>query len=389
MIQSLPQELLDLIIDAAYASASITPSKSLATVSKAWRPRSQSNMFRNLFLDYHKMRRIRSESPGTSKTTGDVSRHRPIVFSYVRELHIAAFQVTSPEDDGAYLQTLLFFTNVTSLRILDWDFRQFAAHDVTHLLGHFGATVRTLKLHECYVDSEVLIFLTSLFPLTDNLEVDPRYPCRAATYKIQNSDRPSKNVGFRGNLIFKFLSPQHEEFLTFVSEHSSDVRSISAGLCASQGELQRLFERQGSKLSSASVYSLWRQDIVSLSSCIKLRTLYVHLLGDFRHDDLNWDPLFTLASPCLEEVRICFSDSTVEKKFLVGWETIDDLLCQHYDRSYRNGVTNFRVSLHPTDLDLGIECGRLMGFLRKAWPRFMKNGDLILSLEPWDREGIS
>lgn len=259
-IHSLPQELLDLIIDAAYASDSIIPSKSLAAVSKAWRPRSQSNTFRNLSLNCDKMRRVQSEFISVSEATRNASRQRlPIVFAYVRELHVAAFQVTSPEDDGAYLRTLLLFTNVTSLRILDWDFRRFSARDVTRFLGHFGATVRTLKLHECYVDSEVLIFLTSLFPVTNNLEVDPRYPCRAATYKIKSSDRPSKNVGLRGNLILKFLSAQHEEFLAFVGEHSPDVRSISAGLCASQGELQRLFERQGSRLSSASVYSLWRQ----------------------------------------------------------------------------------------------------------------------------------
>lgn len=261
MVPPLPQELLELIIDAVYASSGTAPLKTLSRVSRAWRPRSQNNIFKKLLLDYTVIKQIHSETAErTVATTGDTSQRPPIVFSYVRKLHVAARQFTSPESDEEYLEILRFFTNVTSLRILDWDFREFETHHITRFLSHFGETVRTLKLHECYVDSEVLIFLISSFSFVDNLEIDPRYPCSSLTYKIKKSDRPSAgNVGFRGNLVFRFLSAQHEEFLAFVNENSSDVRSISAELCANKGELQRLFDCCGGNLLTVGVHSLWKQ----------------------------------------------------------------------------------------------------------------------------------
>ena len=65
----------------------------------------------------------------------------------------------------------------------------------------------------------------------------------------------------------------------------------------------------------------------------------------------------------------------------MGWEGIDDLLCRHYDRSLQNGVGNFRVSLHPTDIDSEKECAELLKYVQKVWPRFAKKGTVTLSLE--------
>lgn len=262
VVPSLPQELLELIIDDVCTLSGTASLKTLSRVSRAWRPRSQNNIFKTLILDCAAMRRIHSETAAEA-TEGTSQQQPPIVFSYVRKLHIIARQVASPENDEEYLDILRLFTNVTSLRILDWDFREFETQHITRFLSHFGATVQTLKLHECYVDSEVLIFLTSSFPLIENLEVDPRYPCSSVTYKIQRSDRPSGSVGFRGNLILRFLSAQHEDFLAFVNENCSDVRSISAELCVNKGELQRLFDRRGGDLSSVGVHSLWKQGKLS------------------------------------------------------------------------------------------------------------------------------
>ena len=258
-VPSLPQELIELIIDDVYKSYGTAPVKCLSIVSRAWRPRSQNNIFKKFILDCATMRRIRSET--TPEATEDTSQQPPsIVFSYVRKLHIVARQVASPaETDGEYLEVLQLFTNVTSLRILDWDFREFETQHITRFLSHFGATVHTLKIHECYVDSEVLIVLMSLFPSVDNLEIDPRYPCSFVTYRIKKSDRPSGSVAFRGNLTFRFLSTQHEDFLAFVNENASGVRSISAELCVNKGELQRLFDCRGGELSSVGVHSLWKQ----------------------------------------------------------------------------------------------------------------------------------
>jgi len=411
VLPSLPQELLDLIIDATYTSNGTTPLETLSRVSRSWRPRSQHHIFKKLRLDYVAMRRIHSEFE-TSETTENTtsSQQQPTVFSHVRKLRISARQITSPENEpeGHPLEILRFFTNVTSVRILDWDFREFETHHIARFLGHFGSTARTLKIRECYVDSEVLIFLTSLFPLVENLEVDPRYPCSSGSYRIQKSDRPLQHSGFRGTLVFRFLSAQHEEFLAFVTENSSDVRSISAELCVNKGGLQKLFEFRGGNLSSVGVHSLCKQgkvvpakthhtstiiltrrfpDFVFLTSCTQLQTLSIHLLGDFREDDPNWDALFTVTSPHLEEIKIRSFDGVVTSgQSLVGWEGIDDLLCRHHDRSHQNGVGNFRVSLHPTDIYLEEEYGRLLGCVQEVWPRFVKKGTVVLSLEPYDGE---
>jgi len=396
----LPQELLELIIDAVSTSNGITPLKTLSRVSKAWRPRSQNNIFKKLILNCATLTRIRSET--VNETTECTSQQRPpIVFSYVRKLRIVARQVTSPEDDGEYLEVLRFFTNVTSLRILDWDFREFETQHVTRFLAHFGSTVRTLRLRECHVDSEVLIFLISLFPSVNKLEVDPRYPCSSVTYKIQKSDRPSGSVEFRGNLTLRFLSAQHEEFLAFVSENSSDVQSISAELCVKRGELQRLFDRRGGNLTSVGIHSLWKQgeivpatiqhptltqhspELISLSPCTQLRTLSIHLLGDFKPDDPNWDALLTVNSPYLEEIRIRSFDGIVTSRTLIGWEGIDDILYRHYERSRQNGVGNFRVSLHPTDLNSAQEYAVLLLCVWAAWPKFTKEGTVTLPTEQY------
>ena len=130
------------------------------------------------------------------------------------------------------------------------------------------------------------------------------------------------------------------------------------------------------------VLTRYPADLVSLSACTQLRTLSIHLLGDFKRDDPNWAILNTITSPYLEEIKICSFDGYVAHRDLKGWEEVDDMLCQNYDRSHRNGVGNFRVSLYPTDIDLGDEFVRLMECARDVWPRFVKKGILVLSLKP-------
>lgn len=127
-------------------------------------------------------------------------------------------------------------------------------------------------------------------------------------------------------------------------------------------------------------------DLVSLSPCTRLQTLSIHLLGDFKPDDPNWDALLSMASPYLEEIKIRSFDGIVTSRSLVGWEGIDDLLCRHYDRSVQNSIRNLRVSLYPTDIELEVECVELLDCVWKAWPRFVKKGTVALSLEPYDGE---
>ena len=109
-------------------------------------------------------------------------------------------------------------------------------------------------------------------------------------------------------------------------------------------------------------------------------------MGDFKPDDPNWDALLTVASPYLEEVRIRSFDGFVTSRSLAGWEVIDDLLCKHYDSSFQNGVWNFRVSLHPTEIDSEKEFAELLECVRTVWPRFVKKGTVALSLDSYDGE---
>ena len=87
------------------------------------------------------------------------------------------------------------------------------------------------------------------------------------------------------------------------------------------------------------VLTRYSTDLASLSACTQLRTLSIHLLGDFKQNDPNWAVLNTITSPYLEEIKICSFDGYVTRRALKRWEEIDDMLCQNYDRSHRNGVS--------------------------------------------------
>ena len=249
IIPPLPLDIFNLIIDSIY---SINDSKSLRTlslVSKRLCRLSQPRVFRKFTLDLPKMKQIYDY-------TGDGSQPRCLtVLSYVRELRVEAFEASSDSQvNGKYLEVLRLFTRVLSLHLTDWYFQDFDKHHVTHLLGHFGAAVTKIWLESCFVDSEVLIFLTSLFPLVDELALKPRTSSELETYRIQDADR-SRCVRFRGELNFSHLRPIHDQFLEFIGEHCSAVDLIRFSHCWSDGDLQELFDRVGGSLLSVYVGS--------------------------------------------------------------------------------------------------------------------------------------
>jgi hypothetical protein len=102
---SLPQELIDLIIDAIYLTNGATPLNKFSVVSKVWRGRSQHYLFKEFCLDSFKMKRIH---PETSKTTDPVTlRQRPRnVLSALRYFLVDARGIAVPE---TYLKVLRFF----------------------------------------------------------------------------------------------------------------------------------------------------------------------------------------------------------------------------------------------------------------------------------------
>lgn len=253
---SLHWDVLNLIVKTSYWEDGIKPLKNLSMVSKALCPLSQSFIFREFDIDFKKMKQILSsispEATDATDKTENITRDKALtVLSYVQDLIIDARDVSLLVDRcEEFLELLLFFTNVTHLQVSSWKFHEFRSGQVSHFFSHFGRTVRTLKLLDCYLNSEVTIFLTSLFPLIDDLWVLPQHGSRRKTFIIQHVDRPPNGVKFQGNLIFMSLKPQHEKFLAFVNECSSKVQSISAQCCQSDGELQKLFDAQGCKLTS-------------------------------------------------------------------------------------------------------------------------------------------
>lgn len=389
-VPALPWDIIDLIIDSTYYSDGPEPLKTLSLVSREWRPHSQRCIFNDFSLNVQMMRKIYAESTDASETTGNTPRSQPLtVLSYVRNLYIEARGITPKEPGAAYI--LQSFTGVTFLEITNWHFQDFESRHIIDFLSHFGATVTTLKLLEDFCDSEVLIYLTSLFPLVRDLWISPRYFSERKTYKIKYADR-SRGVGFQGNLVFKHLRPIYDGFLAFVNMHSSDVRSITAYGCKSNGELQNLFDRQGHKLSSVTVgvsdgegkcgpvqslhhsilvLTLRFPDPLSLSSCTQLRTLTICLVGSFEFANRNWDVLRTVVSvPHLEGIEVCDFYGTVSGVFSEEWKDIDDLLCQCHDRSEVKTFRRFSLILDGAQYDGGgdwlIEC------VQRLWPRFVE-----------------
>ena len=254
VVPSLRQDILEVIFDTIQASDGTAPLKILSLVCREWCTRSQRRIFRELHLDPRKMQQIHSETFKASDLVGTtrnmLQQPSPFALFHVQDLHVDARKITPRGPWGKYLDILPLFTNVTSLRLTNWYFQYFESHNITDFLCHFGPTVTTLELHECFFNSAVLTLLTPLFPHVDNLLVDPRCFSDRQIYNVQDFDRSSGAV-LRGDLSFKYLRELHQRFLAYVNEHSSDLNSISVLFCKDKGgELQRLFNRHGGTLTS-------------------------------------------------------------------------------------------------------------------------------------------
>ena len=234
-----------LLIDAIRSSDSdvLELLQTLSPVSKKFHRLCRTLMFRRFSLDRRNIKKIHDyytrdgpQQPFTSS------------LSYVRRLRVDTYHVSSQ----THLEVLRFFTGVTHLRIYNWDFPDFDWSDLTHLFGNFGKTVTRLKLKECLLDSNVLVSLTSMFPLVDDLYVAPRFSCEGETYRIERVVQ-SRGVGFRGRIDVSYLTKLHNEFLDFVIKNSSAVHSISIKYCRSGGRSQKLLNRLGGGLSYVDV----------------------------------------------------------------------------------------------------------------------------------------
>ena len=221
-------------------------------------PEAQPDTFRQLLFD-----------PSLNPTaflpdcTSALQQRFYAVFPGVQELNLHG---VTPVDHKKHEKILRHFTGITSLRISHWDFRKFETDDIKRILHRFRETVRTLEIYRCGVNSDVLIFLTSLFPHVDNLSVQPSLNLSDGTYKFElrkPSDRylvkgldtrPLDSVEFRGSFTFVPLADKHENFIAFVKDHASGINSIHVLLYEKSVQLKKLFECSESTLLSAGVW---------------------------------------------------------------------------------------------------------------------------------------
>lgn len=185
-----------------------------------------------------------------SDTDGASSSQPHDVFSAVQKLDINGEGIDAPVPLLGILQR---FTNVTALRICKWPFQNFNAQHISQVLGHFGRTVTTLQLYGFHTNSEVLIFLTSMFPHLETLSLEP-LASNGKTFRIQQSDLPLGGAGLRGKLDLGYMGEEHQDFLAFISKPPSVLHSICIRGCNNWGQLQELFKHQGGTIQSVVVW---------------------------------------------------------------------------------------------------------------------------------------
>ena len=237
----------------------------LNTLAKA--PEAQPDTFRRFFFDPSRAR--------PPDRTPALQQRFYAVFPSVRELVLHG---VTPVDHKKHEKILRHFTGITFLRISCWDFRKFKTKDIKRILDRFCETVKTLEIHRCGVNSDVLIFLTSLFPHVENLSIEPAIDISGGTYKfelckssgqetylVKGSGTPLNPVKFRGNFTFMPLVAEHENFIAFVKEHSSGIRSIHVRLWQKSEQIEKLFKRSEPTLLSASVCFFFKGKFIATS----------------------------------------------------------------------------------------------------------------------------
>jgi hypothetical protein len=131
----LAQEIVDEMIDAVSAEGDKPTLKSLATVARAWRLRSQRNLFQTYNLRISRVILTKAQAERQTSSLDDL-------FSHVRVLQLHQPRKVAVLMDSIWL--LRLFTNVAKLELPYWNFRKVTVSRLAQLLGHFGSTVEEL-----------------------------------------------------------------------------------------------------------------------------------------------------------------------------------------------------------------------------------------------------
>ncbi|KAF9779609.1 hypothetical protein BJ322DRAFT_1214207 [Thelephora terrestris] len=267
----LPPELIRQILD--HLSDDVESLRAMALVSKAWASWCRAHLFKSVHL-----------RPNTAEAWfKNVSHEVDGPASHTRALTLedrSGVRWINPQ--CSYLPHLASFSNVRSLSFRHWDATRFNAASLEPHFGHFGKSLRAVRLRFCKFGPAGFFDFLSLLPNVDDLEIGDVYehPERPDTVP----DIPGATPNFHGTLSLGDLySPWLSEALAMLPLRFSTIEINNRGIYA-QDVYQPLFTSCRDTLVTLrlAVTDRLRPDVplpdVSLTSCNEL--MEVHVLFD-------------------------------------------------------------------------------------------------------------
>ena len=236
----LAQEIVDEIIDLFSACSDRAAIVPLVTVARAWRPRSQRNLFHtyNLCISKQTLDKALEDRHACSLD---------VLFSYVRVLQLRRPRTNGEFKTGVWL--LHLFTNITELELRGWSFRRLTVNRVACTLGHFRWTVRKLRIVEVKSGAKMLMHFVSLFPLANDTEVRLDISTGADPNPVPVEDRPVARK-LQGIFLVDCFFTRHLDFLDFINAGSPSFHTLTIVYCTISERISRLVSNCGRSLKT-------------------------------------------------------------------------------------------------------------------------------------------
>jgi len=234
----LAQEIIDEIIDtfsACNSKAAIVP---LTTVARAWRSRSQRQLFHTHTL-------VISDKTQEKALEDTRTCSLDVVFSYVRVLSLRG--PSTGMGLGASVWLLHLFNNVVVLELRNFSFQAITVDQAAHTFSHFGRTVRRLHLAGVRLDTKMLMHLVAWFPIADDIEV--RVGLSKAAGLIPAEDPVIRKL--QGRFLLDGFLGLHGDFLDFISAGSPSFDTLTVAYCRGcEEQIARLIRACGNSLKT-------------------------------------------------------------------------------------------------------------------------------------------
>lgn len=194
----LPPELIDRILK----SLRDDPESLMAAglVSKAWTGWSQAYLFETVHL----------RPPNLPRWFRDVPQDPDGPTSHTRALTLEEYRLTpwiNPQYLDFPLSNLTSFRDVRSLTLVQWNATLFRGTSPEPYFGHFGKSLRTLRLRFCTLDPTTFFDFLSILPNVQDLEIAYLFPHSATPNTVP--DVPNVTPDFGGTLSLADLSSGH------------------------------------------------------------------------------------------------------------------------------------------------------------------------------------